>query len=152
MPKSFDLRFVGKQPLIGDVRLMHHERHVSGNLTANVTTRFVVATPCIAEKLFACRVSVEQVPVDADGTLTVQFRKYDASANAFVNLTTAFNTEGLTTKESAEVPLIATLNDADLVVEKDDVLYCDVVSNSAAIDTQPTNLALAAFCTAVAAF
>jgi hypothetical protein len=138
---------MGLAPYLGDIRFVEKERHITGNLTANATNRYVVATPthvCRLDAITVPRCSVETVPADADGTILATLRKYDASANAFVDLTDALSLEGLTTKESAAFVIKTGLDDDDITFEIGDVLYVDIVNNSAAIDTQPTNLAVSA--------
>lgn len=75
------------------------------------------------------------IPVDSDGTVLLNVRKYDASASADVVLVTGFNLEGLTAKKVERVPFDSGVTDAQRTMETGDFLFAEVVSNSAAIDT-----------------
>jgi hypothetical protein len=78
--------------------------------TANATVVHPIGPPARKAYFSGGTVSCTTVAVDADGTCLVEFAKYDASATAYVALTTGYNIEGLTTLiGSAFIPAIATL-------------------------------------------
>lgn len=112
-------------------------------LTANTTTKFHIPAPyrrCAFLRLSAFAVTV---PADADGTLLARLVKYDNATNAEIILSGDINLEGLVTRETAFADTIAGLADVDRVLKDGDSLCINVVSNSAAIDTQPANLLFA---------
>ena len=105
------------------------------NGTANTTVNtgiMAIARPIKVTRISVCAFTI---PVDADGTLTLEMLNYDSSANAAdTQMAAAFNLETLTTaKESQDMALTATA--ADLLLDAGDYLYAALVSNSAAIDT-----------------
>lgn len=113
-------------------------------LTANQTTIFrlgPVTSPMQFEKFGA---SVTTVPADADGTIVATLRKYDAVANAAVTLTGTLDLEALTTREGTVVGQLSTVTPTDLTFNVGDTIEVHVVSNSAAIDTQPVGLVFTA--------
>lgn len=113
-------------------------------LTANDTTIFplgAVPVKSMASKLTARAL---QVPADADGTILAYLFKYDASANAAVQLTGALDLEALVTREGAVAELLSTLTPEEATLEVGDCLEVHVVNNSAAINTQPTGLVFVA--------
>lgn len=112
----------------------------TATLTANNTTTFVLGGFGRRVVVRECTVSVTTVPADADGTILAVLQKYDASADAAVALTTATDMETLVTREARVVPVIGTLTDAQVTMDVDDTLEFAVTNNSAAINTQPTNL------------
>lgn len=114
-------------------------------LTANTTTIFRLGGTAGRK----CRVSrfgatVVTVPADADGAITATLRKYDASADTTVTLTGNINLEALVTREETSVAVLGTLTDAQLTLDTGDALEIHVVSDSAAIDTQPAGLTFVA--------
>lgn len=117
-----------------------------GNLTANATTTFFIAVP--AGKYYISKLSLvcNTVGADADGTILGTFKKYDGVANSGVALNTATDLETLVTKETRDVTVLASLTPAQRILNtaNGDSLYVEVVNNSAAINTQPTNLCFAA--------
>jgi hypothetical protein len=113
--------------------------------TANATVVHPIGPPARKAYFSGGTVSCTTVAVDADGTCLVEFAKYDASATAYVALTTGYNIEGLTTLiGSAFIPAIATLTAAQLTFDTGDVLVVRCISNSAAVDTQPTKVCVTA--------
>lgn len=115
-------------------------------IVANVTTRFVVPTP--TARCAVATMSIQNGPVtavDADGTILATFTKRDNvnAANVPLSAATSLKADFLTTvNKSFLVPLLVTLTDAQRLCQPGDVVYVDVVNNSAAIDTQPTQLFL----------
>jgi hypothetical protein len=101
------------------------------NTTVN-TGVLAVARPMKVTRISVCAFTI---PVDADGTLTLQVFNYDSSADATRSLmSAAFNLETLTAaKKSQDMTLTAT--SADLLLDPGDYIYAAIVSNSAAIDT-----------------
>lgn len=116
-----------------------------GALTANTTTTFFLALP--PGKFFINKLimTTNVVAADADGTVLATFQKYDGVANSAVALNTAADLETMTTKESTVVNVLSSLTDAQRIVNtaNGDSIYVDVVNNSAALNTQPTNLCFA---------
>lgn len=112
------------------------------NLTANTTTRVDIGPA--PRKSFLDRVMVSQstLVADADGTVLATVKKYDASADASVTLSSALSLEAdaQVASEGKLFTLLSTLTDAQRTLDEGDVLYVDIVNNSAAIDTQPVNL------------
>lgn len=110
------------------------------DLTANATTR--VDLGCAPSVSHVERVVCSQstLVADADGTVLATLKKYDASADASVTLSAALDLEAMTASEGSPFVLTSTLTDAQLQMDDGDVLYVDVVNNSAAINTQPVNL------------
>ena len=124
-----------------------HPVHVSftagtNPLTANTTVAFRVPTP--PGKFFFSKASVmcDTVTADADGTSLITIRKYDASADAEVDLTTAVDLDTLTTLERTNLVRDAATTDAQCILDTGDTLGFKVVNNSAAINTQPTSLSV----------
>ena len=112
----------------------------AGTLTANATTTVHIPTPVRKARFLRASLGCTTVCVDADGTMLATLYKYDASADAGVALTEAFNIESVVTKESAALTNLTTLTDAIRTVDTGDRFYISYVSNSAAVDTQPTEL------------
>jgi len=114
-------------------------------LTANDTTIFRVGgtagRKCRVSRFGATAVTV---PADSDGTIVATLRKYDASADATVTLTGNLDLEALVTREESSVKVLGTLTDAQLTLDTGDALEIHVVSNSAAINTQPAGLVFVA--------
>lgn len=117
---------------------------VSGTATctANDTTVFRIPSPFRKCRFLRGNVSVTVVPADSDGTLVGTFKKYDASADAAVTLSGTVDLEALVTREVSKADSAAAATDAQLTLDDGDCLEFHVVSDSAAINTQPTNLAL----------
>jgi hypothetical protein len=113
-------------------------------LTANATTIFriggMAGRKCRVSRFGATTVTV---PADADGTIVATLRKYDASADTPVTLTDNVDLEALVTREESSTAVLG-LSDADLTLDTGDTLEIHVVSNSAAIDTQPAGLVFVA--------
>lgn len=114
-------------------------------LTANTTTIFrlggTAGRKCRVSRFGATTVTV---PADADGTIVATLRKYDASADSAVTLTGNLDLEALVTREETSAAVLGTLTDAQLTLDTGDALEIHVVSNSAAIDTQPAGLTFVA--------
>jgi hypothetical protein len=114
-------------------------------LTANATTIFrlggTAGRRCQVSRFGATAVTV---PADADGTIVATLRKYDASADSAVTLTANLDLETLVTREESSIPYLSTVSEADLTLDTGDALEIHVVSNSAAIDTQPAGLVFVA--------
>lgn len=107
-------------------------------VTANTTVYHRLATPPRGAYFAGGAISSVVVASDADGTCLVALCKYDASAAAYVALTTDINLESLTTLIGQALTRIATLTVAQLTFDTGDSLVLRVVNNSAAVDTQPT--------------
>jgi hypothetical protein len=83
-------------------------------------------------------VSAETVPVGA-GTVTAVLKKYDASANAYVTLTSAINLETLTAREGTAMSFLSTLTQADRTLDTGDTVAF-LITSSSTISTQPDDL------------
>lgn len=111
-------------------------------LTANNTTIFKVPSPFRKCRFLRGSVSVTQVPADSDGTIVATFKKYDASADAAVTLSQELNLETLVTREVKKVDSAAAATEAQLLLDDGDQFEFHVVNDSAAINTQPTDLSI----------
>lgn len=109
--------------------------------TANATTTQDIPSP--VRRSLVERITVQQrvLVVDADGTVLFTAKKWDQSAAAAVSLTaaTSLEVDVQTAKKAQVVALLSTLTDAQLTLDEGDYVYWEVVSNSVAIDTQPTD-------------
>lgn len=116
-----------------------------GTITPNVTTALNVGQVHRLAVIARLALSVLTVPADADGTVLLTIKKYDASADAAVSLTAAFDMEAIVAaKESQEIPLISSLSDSDLLFEEGDTIFAELVSNSAAFNTAPAGVVVSA--------
>lgn len=113
-------------------------------LTANVTTRIAIPTPIVRCAIFQLSLQSGAVTaVDSDGTVLATYNKRDNVAGADVPLSAATSLESdfvTAINKNYPVPLLTTLTDAQRVCQPGDILFVNVVNNSAAIDTQPTGL------------
>lgn len=109
-------------------------------LTANTTTKFYLPAPGFKCAFLGLKAHAVTVPADADGTILARAVKYDAVANGEVTLSADLNLEGLVTREVSKVGPSTSATEAQLFIRPEDSLLVSVVSNSAAIDTQPANL------------
>ena len=117
-----------------------HKDFGANPFTANTTVTF--AQPTAPAKFYVERavVCTANVPLDADGTLVIRLFKR-AAGGTRTQLTQDYNIEGNTAREKVALAFVTTLTDANrIVLEAGDALEWDLVSNSAAIDTQPTQL------------
>ena len=113
-------------------------------LTANTTTIFRMGgAPCRC--VFNALVGVTAtVPSDADGTILAYAYKYDASADAAVQISAALDLEALVTREGTKAAHLSTASDATLTFDTGDALEIHVINNSAAINAQPAGLVFTA--------
>lgn len=108
------------------------------SVTANTTTSVNGGQPHRRAVALRMAISCLTVPADSDGAITMIGYKYDASANAAVALTAAFDLEAIAAaKESEEIDLLSTLTDDELRFDEGDTFYVVVTNDSAAINTQP---------------
>lgn len=121
----------------------------TATLSANTTTTFAIGGFDRRVRFAGFSVSVTNVPADADGVITAIVQKYDASADAAVALTAATDLETLTTREARTVAPLGTLTEAQFTLDTGDTLEFVVTNDSAAINTQPTNLVVRATCFAL---
>lgn len=119
-----------------------HVSHMAGvdPLTVNDTTILWVPTPKGKFVFTGFAAQCDTPGADSDGTILATVRKYDASGDAHVTLSAAIDLEAVTTKERAVAGVASAATEAQLLLDDGDVLNIAVVSNSAAIDTQPTLL------------
>lgn len=116
----------------------------SSPLTANTTNDFYLVAPPSSATIGGGAVVQNTLVADADGTVLAYLAKYDASADAVVVLTSSLDLEAMTTKEGASFTVLGTLTDAQRTFATGDTLLLRIVSNSAAINTQPTDLTVTA--------
>lgn len=104
-------------------------------LTVNTTTRRGVIAAGRSMQITRVSIGSYTKPNDADGVMTLALEKYDKSGTAEKNLLGAatFDLESLTAKEAEDLTLTSTT--ADLVVDAGDLVYVEMVNDSAAIDT-----------------
>lgn len=111
-----------------------------GTITANQANVYGIPTPrrrCVPLRVtYHCTTLV----ADADGTVLLQIAKRDVSAAANVNLAAGTqNLESATAETATDVPLVATLTDAQRTFAEGDTMKATITNNSAAIDTQHVN-------------
>lgn len=137
-----DIRYAPKNPPYSGVMVDHAGAGPVGTITANQTTSFFLQVPPGRHYIRRLAVVCNVVGVDADGNLTAVFQRYSGAADAATALNTATNLKTLTTKEYRDVAVTGTLTDSQRIVDSSlgDSIYVDVISDSAAIDTQPTQL------------
>lgn len=113
---------------------------LAGTVTANTTTTH--RGPAIPSLSYLAKaiVSCSTVGADADGTILLTLKKYDASANAAVTLSSAFDLETLTANEGALLTILSTLTDEQRRLDVGDTLFFEIVSNSAAFNTAPVGI------------
>lgn len=110
-------------------------------LTANSTTTFQLPPPPVKSRFLYLAASVVTVPVDADGTVLARAMKYDGTAAAQVQVSADLNLGTLTAHKLGKSALLSTATLAAPIFNgTTDGLEINVVSNSAAIDTQPAGL------------
>lgn len=113
-------------------------------ITANTTTRIPIPTPFARSAVATLSIQGGAITgVDADGTILATFNKRDNVNAVDVPLSAAISLESdfiTAVNKNFVVPLLATLSDAQRLVQPGDILFVNIVNNSAAIDTQPTGL------------
>lgn len=117
-----------------------------GTITANANTRFLVPVPALSangrvvpvKASFACR----GIALDSDGTLLASFIKRDnqgTPADVTLSGTKSLEVDYIALVDKAyDIPFTATLTDAQRSFKQGDAMIFNVLNNSAAIDTQPT--------------
>lgn len=116
--------------------------------TANTTVVYGVGCPPGKAIYLGATIHCTTVGADADGTMLVKIFRRRASDDSRTQLNTDFNVEGLTTLERQRIAISSTVTEAQRIVNDPgtgtagDIFEVDLVSNSAAIDTQPTKLIL----------
>lgn len=115
-------------------------------ITANVTTRIPIPTPIARCAIASLSIQGGAITgVDADGTILATFNKRDnvGAADVPLSAATSLKVDFLTAvNKNFAVPLLATLTDQQRLCQPGDIVFVNVVNNSAAIDTQPTGLFL----------
>lgn len=109
-------------------------------LTANTTTTYRVPTPIRRCWIESISILCGTVGLDSDGTiLGTVFRRDNANAaNIALTAATSFEVDFLTANTKVfPVALLSTLTDTQRICQAGDIVYVDIVNNSAAIDTQP---------------
>lgn len=117
-------------------------------LTANVTNTYRIPTPATRCALVKLGFSSGVLGIDADGTILATVNKRDNVGAQNLAVTAAHSLK-VDVQVANKVNLIALLKATQaqidaLVYQVGDQLYVDIVSNSAAIDTQPTHSAYVA--------
>lgn len=117
-----------------------------GSITANTTNTFGLggisdkdtAAPNTDHTAYIDQVTVGcvTVPADADGTYLLNVVKYDASAATTVTIVSGFDMEALVAGKTENATIVTSLTDQQRMMDYGDFLYLELVSNSAAIDTQ----------------
>lgn len=117
-----------------------------GTVTANVTNTFGLGgisdvsdtanTPGHSAYIDEITVGCMTVPIDSDGTYLLNVKKYDAAAASAVSIVTGFDMETLVSGKTKRATLVTTLTDSQRVMHFGDFIHIELVSNSAAIDTQ----------------
>lgn len=113
-------------------------------ITANTTTDYHFAAPPVSCVIGGGSLHSVVVAANADGTTLAYLCKYRASDDSVVVLTSALNVEGVVTKEGTRFTVLGTLTDAEQTILAGDTLLVRFINNSAAIDTQPTELTVTA--------
>lgn len=83
------------------------------------------------------------------GAITATVKKWDSSTSAYVPLTAAFDLTSLTSKVASDIPLLASLTEAQRIVKPGDTIAVDITAAST-VTTQPTMLGLTAESTLLA--
>lgn len=109
-------------------------------ITANNTTIFRLGGLGRLARIAQVVTSCTTVAADADGTTLATVYKYNATTDAQVALTGSIDLEALTTREATVTMPLATQTDAQLTLGAADTVEVSVVNNSAALNTQPTDL------------
>lgn len=115
-------------------------KQLDAGVTANVTTSIPLASPQRKSVIARATVQVTTVPVDADGALLGTLKKFNQVTGVTTSLSAAFDLELITARKPAQLTLLSTLTEWQLQLAEGEYLFFDVVSNSAAIDTQPKEL------------
>ncbi|HMO85507.1 MAG TPA: hypothetical protein PKC18_11380 [Lacipirellulaceae bacterium] len=114
---------------------------LSATIAANTTTPQNAGGPLSPAAVEKVGLSSRVWPSDADGDITVIVYKVDRFSQT-VALTAAFDIEAATRDgdELYPIPLLPTLTDAQLVFQPGDTFRIVATNNSAAINTQPSDL------------
>lgn len=105
-----------------------------GTLTANQTTDFAIPVGYGKFYVLGASYQAEVAAADADGTLVGVLKKYRASDDTEVTISSNFDLETVTVKESN--PLTVNGGDAARTLQRADTLRFEVTNNSVGIDTQ----------------
>lgn len=109
-------------------------------ITANNTTVFKLGGLGRLAEIAYVVTSCTTVAADADGTTLATVYKYNAATDAQVAVTGSIDLEALVTREATVTRALATATDAARTFGENDTVEVSVVNNSAAINTQPTEL------------
>lgn len=109
-------------------------------LTANQTTIFRMGAPVNRAAFNGFSATAVTAAADPDGTTLAYVYKYDASADAAVQLSDAIDLEALVTREGVTAKVLSSATQDQLTFDTGDALEIHVVNNSAAIGTQPAGL------------
>lgn len=140
-PKDLGAQFISLTTPFGTITVNTTNRFGLGSVNGRADTAAAPGHTAWIDEVF---VSTRVVPADADGTILLNVFKYDASADADVQLVTSFDLETLTVGESSRVPLDSGVTDNQRILDFGDFLHFTIVNNSAAIDTQAAGAAVTA--------
>lgn len=135
-----DISFRPKSGRFGLVPVVTAFNLPANPATANSTQTHRIPSPpgrCYPVK--AC-IQCATVGADADGTLTATLIRRRASDDADVSLTSALDMETMTASEKSLFAFLSSLTDAQRIFLAADTCELDIISNSAAIDTQPATV------------
>lgn len=104
----------------------------------NGTTTVILGGPCFKGVISKVGHVAGTLPADADGTFVATLKKRNGAT--VTTLSAALDLEStMTANVQSYFTLLTTLTDAQKTVdgEAGDILYVEIVNNSAAVDTQP---------------
>lgn len=131
-PKDFGCAFIRFAAPIASVTANVTNTYGLGGISDKDTAHPNVAHTAYVDEIHAGCVTI---PIDADGTLLLNIKKYDASAGSAVTISSGFNLESLVAGKVDQIPVNAGVTDSQRILDYGDFLYAEIVSNSAAIDT-----------------
>lgn len=131
-----DLQRVIDSPRFASV--VHRSVLSLGQFTANVTTttlpRFIADRQLVIRELW---IACSAIPADADGVMTVTVKNFDVTEAADDTLVSAQDLETLilVANKAYKMTLAAETTENELTLEPGDTVRVELISNSAAIDT-----------------
>ena len=131
-----DTRF---KPKPGDAGSHPTLLHVPvGELTENDTT--VIHFPPVGRKVWirGATISSTAVPADADGTIVATLKKRRAADDTEVAISAPLDLEGIVASEGNPFK-VSGIGESARIIQAADTIKLEIVSDSAAIDTQPAN-------------
>lgn len=131
-----DLQRVIDSPRFASV--VHRSNLSLGAFVANVTTttlpRFIADRQLVVRELW---IACSAIPADADGVMTVTVKNFDVTEAADDVLVSAQDLETLilVANKAYKMTLAAETTENELTLEPGDTIRVELISNSAAIDT-----------------